>query len=70
MVHRSTIGSNDDPVETLRKLHWGLVPEFLLTTGRAKKNRIRNYSLVLSEAELGHIEKLCAAGIPIRKSKA
>ena len=59
-----TICSDDDYAATLRKLQWSLVPEFLILNGKGQKNRLRNYSLVLSEAELGHIEKLCAVKVP------
>ena len=69
MAGRMTICSNDDHVATLRKLHWGLVPEFLVLTGKEPKNRVRNYSLVLSEAELGHLEKLCALTVQAPKPK-
>jgi hypothetical protein len=69
MAGQLIIGSKDDHLTTLRKLHWGLVPEFLVLNGRSKKNRVRNYSLVLSEAELGHIEKLCTTKVPARKPK-
>ena len=62
-----TICSDDDYAATLRKLQWGLVPEFLILNGKGQKNRLRNYSLVLSEAELGHIEKLCAVKVPVCK---
>ena len=67
MAARLTITSDDDLVATLTKLHWSLVPEFLLLNGRGSKNRLRNYSLVLSEAEMVHIEKLCGPKVLPRK---
>jgi hypothetical protein len=69
MLGHVTIRSYDDPVTALRKLHWSLVPEFLLLDGKDSKNRLRNYSLVLSEAEVGHIERLCGVHLRARKPK-
>ena len=69
MIGHATIRPNDDPVTALKKLHWSLVPEFLITDGKSGKNRLRNYTLVLSEAEVGHIEKLCAVGARERRPK-
>jgi hypothetical protein len=69
MSGRMTIRSSDDHVATLRKLHWSLVPEFLILDGKAPENRLRNYSLLLSEAELGHLEKLCAVKVRALKPK-
>jgi len=69
MAGQTTICSSDDHLAALRKLHWNLVPEFLVLTGKEEKNRVRNYSLVLSEAEFGHIETLCTTHVPARKSR-
>jgi hypothetical protein len=67
MLGHMTIRSNDDHVTALRKLHWSLVPEFLVLNGKGSKNHLRNYTVVLSEAEIGHIEKLCGIGVRSRK---
>jgi|OpeIllAssembly_1097287.scaffolds.fasta_scaffold636466_1 hypothetical protein len=69
MLGHATIRSYDDPVTALKKLHWSLVPEFLILDGKESKDRLRNYTVVLSEAELGHIEKLCGVGLRARKPK-
>ncbi len=69
MLGYVTIGSYDDPVTALRKLHWSLVPEFLVLNGKDSKDRLRSYTVVLSEAEIGHIEKLCRVGVRACKPK-
>jgi hypothetical protein len=69
MLGHMTIRSYDDHVTTLRKLHWSLVPEFLVLNGKGSENHLRNYTVVLSEAEIGHIEKLCGVGARARKAK-
>ncbi len=69
MLGHVTIRSYDDHVTALKKLHWSLVPEFLLMDGKDSKDRLRNYTVVLSEAEIAHIEKLCGVGVRARKSK-